>query len=60
MGKPLRCTHCDGDTFSTRTVVLSTRGLAVMDLEWLGRSSDAHHCQRCGFVHWFSNQPARP
>ena len=52
-GIKLRCKHCDGAEFLRSKVLLNTRGMTFVGLDWLNPSADVHICSTCGFLHWF-------
>jgi hypothetical protein len=54
---PLRCSHCGGDRFAARDVLLNTRGLTFLKLDWLNRSAKALVCAKCTAIHWFAAGP---
>lgn len=56
--KQIRCPHCGETTFFTRQSLLDTRGLSVVDLEWLNPSATVLICAECGRIEWFAHQPA--
>lgn len=60
LGKPLRCAHCGGDQFATQDVMLNTRGLTLLNLDFLNKSADAHICTSCGRIEWFVRHKTAP
>ncbi|ACB77570.1 hypothetical protein [Opitutus terrae] len=56
-GKPIRCPHCQGTEFSSRQVLMNTRGVTFFNLDWLNRGAFALTCQTCGRIEWFSRRP---
>jgi hypothetical protein len=52
-GRPLRCTVCEHDRFHHRPALLTSRGKAILDLEWLSPKAEIYICDRCGHVLWF-------
>jgi hypothetical protein len=52
-GKALRCHVCEHDRFHHRQALLTRRGAAFFDIEWLWRPAQIYACERCGFLHWF-------
>jgi len=52
-GKELVCPICSHAKFTQRRALLSRRGLALFDLEWIGKRADTYICARCGYVYWF-------
>jgi len=57
-GAPIRCAHCNNDGFEGREILLNTRGLTFMKLDWLNRSATALTCARCGHIQLFAVPPA--
>lgn len=56
-GKPVACPHCRGDRFEAHEVLLNTRGLTFLRLDWLNRSATALICGECGLVQLFAVKP---
>jgi predicted nucleic-acid-binding Zn-ribbon protein len=56
-GKPIACAHCGNELFETREILLNTRGLTFLKLDWLNRSATALGCANCGLVQLFSAPP---
>ena len=52
----INCLHCKNDHFIKSDILLNTRGLTIFDLEWLNQSAITLVCDRCGFIHWFSEE----
>jgi hypothetical protein len=53
------CAFCGADEFEAKHLVLSTRGLALFDLEWLGQGSYVLTRRTCGHLEWFAKAPLR-
>jgi len=53
-GKPVRCTHCGGQEFDRRDVLMNTRGATFFNLDWLNRKAVALACRQCGRIEWFA------
>lgn len=51
-----RCVWCGGTSFSQRNLMLNTRGLSFLDMEWANRNADCRICDSCGYIHWFLPQ----
>jgi hypothetical protein len=54
-GVPLRCKHCDAETFFHQRATidrLASGGLFHHEA-WLGRPANIYVCGTCGFLHWF-------
>lgn len=58
-GTPIRCAHCGNDRFEARRILLNTRGLTYLKLDWLNRSATALECARCGSIQLFAVTPVR-
>lgn len=58
-GHPLRCLHCQNDTFYERRWQLNTRGMTFLDLDWLNPSARNYVCSRCGRIEWFTDPPSQ-
>jgi uncharacterized protein len=56
-GRPIACAHCRHELFETREILLNTRGLTFLSLDWLNRSAAALVCAKCGLVHVFAVPP---
>jgi hypothetical protein len=57
-GTRILCAHCSSDLFEPRQVLLNTRGLTFMRLDWLNRSATALVCAKCGRIQFFAVPPA--
>lgn len=57
-GVEVACTHCRGTLFESRQVLLNTRGLTFLNLDWLNRSATALVCESCGLVQIFAGGTA--
>jgi hypothetical protein len=57
-GAPIHCAHCSNDRFEAREILLSTRGLAFLPLDWLNRSATALVSAKCGRMQLFAVPPA--
>ncbi|WP_196814487.1 hypothetical protein [Nocardia sp. BMG111209] len=53
-GVEVRCSHCDSREFLERKGLITTRGLAYLDLEWPNRSARVLQCSSCGHLEWFA------
>jgi predicted nucleic-acid-binding Zn-ribbon protein len=56
-GAPILCPHCSNDQFSGREILLNTRGLTFLKLDWLNRSATALACAKCGHIQLFAVPP---
>ena len=52
-GHPLICPHCRGTSFQHKKILLNTKGMALLDLEFLNNNSDTFTCTGCGRIEWF-------
>jgi hypothetical protein len=59
-GRPIRCPHCEGQTFIEGNALLTTRGLRMLNLD-AGWSENATTlmCDHCGLIQWFGKSPER-
>jgi hypothetical protein len=57
-GAPILCAHCSNDGFEGREILLNTRGLTFLKLDWLNRSATALVCAKCGHIQLFAVPPA--
>jgi uncharacterized protein len=57
-GAPILCAHCRSDEFSRREILLNTRGLTFLKLDWLNRSATVLACAKCGLIQLFAVSPA--
>lgn len=55
-GHAVQCPHCRNAEFEEKEVLLNTRGLTFLKLDWLNRSATALICTRCGLVQFFSRR----
>lgn len=58
--QPFACLICGHEDHIRRQVMLNTRGLTFLDLEWLNQGARGMVCSRCGFVHAFVERPRSP
>lgn len=56
-GREVACGHCQGLVFQPREVLLNSRGLTFLNLDWLNRSATALVCANCGLVQLFTPPP---
>jgi len=52
-GKNLACSHCGGQSFARRRVMLNTGIMTLPELDWLDRQADVFVCSNCGRLEWF-------
>ena len=53
-GREVFCPHCGRDVFESKEILLNTRGLTILNLDWLNRSATALVCTKCGLVQLFA------
>jgi predicted nucleic-acid-binding Zn-ribbon protein len=53
-GLPLQCNHCKNDKFHHQIIMLNTRVMTFLDLDWLNSDAEVFACSRCGHLMWFS------
>jgi hypothetical protein len=58
-GKAVCCPHCGGETFDQSSVLLNTRGLTLLNLDWANKSATTLICRDCGRVEWFLHAPEK-
>lgn len=56
-GAPILCAHCRHDGFDAHEILLNTRGLTFLKLDWLNRSATALMCAKCGHINLFAVPP---
>ena len=52
-GTPLVCSHCGYEHFDRDQVLLNTRGMSFLGLDWANGSADVYLCKNCGHIEWF-------
>ena len=50
------CVHLKHDHFNRENVLLNTRGLTFLGLDWLNSAATTLICTRCGYIHWFAKE----
>ena len=50
------CTQCGGSHFERRKVLLNTRGLTYLNLDWLNKGAMALICKQCKMVQLFARE----
>jgi hypothetical protein len=53
-GRWIVCGHCGSNRFDARSVVLSNRGAALVDMEWTSPGATALVCTVCTRIEWFT------
>jgi predicted nucleic-acid-binding Zn-ribbon protein len=57
-GSAIQCAHCGHDRFESRAMLLNTRGLTFLKLDWLNQSATVLTCANCGQIQLFAGRPA--
>lgn len=55
-GAPLVCPHCECTHFNRDQVLLNTRGMSFLGLDWANGGADVYICKNCGHIDWFAQQ----
>jgi len=55
--RPVRCPHCNGDTFVLGEALLNTKGMEFLNLAWANASATTMICGECGQIQWFAQEP---
>jgi predicted nucleic-acid-binding Zn-ribbon protein len=58
-GIQVTCNHCNNDRFDKGQVLLNSRILTFLELDWLNQSATTLVCKRCGYIHWFGKEVKR-
>ena len=53
-GIPITCVHCKYDKFAHGYAQLNTAFMTFLNLDFANRSANILTCDRCGYVHWFT------
>lgn len=53
-GHPLVCPHFQGRSFQHKRILLNTKGMSFLDLDWLNKDADTFTCMGCGRIEWFT------
>ncbi len=53
-GKAVRCPMCNHEWFWEKKVLLNSRGMTFIGLDWANRESRAMVCDDCGHVLFFA------
>ena len=59
-GKHLVCAHCGGNHFTRRKVLLNTRLMTSLNMDWLNKSAQVFACIGCGRLEWFLGPTVAP
>lgn len=57
-GKPVVCPHCGGSEFTSREILMNTRGATFVKLDFLNHAAAALICGNCSRIEWFYDMPA--
>lgn len=49
----LVCSHCGHTDFALESVLLNTRGMSFIGLDWANEDANAYICKNCGHIEWF-------
>ena len=49
----LDCLVCGGEQFDYREVLMNTKGMTLLDLDWANKTALGAICRTCGHVHTF-------
>ncbi len=58
-GAKIVCPNCQHDQFQSQTVLLNTRGLTFLKLDWLNAAATILICSNCSLIQWFKRPPER-
>jgi len=58
-GAKMVCPTCRHDQFQSHTVLLNTRGLTFLKLDWLNAAATILICSNCSLIQWFKRPPER-
>lgn len=53
-GLPIKCNHCQNETFLQSRALLNSRGMTFFNLDWLDQGAVTLTCTKCGYIHWFN------
>ena len=59
VGTKIVCPNCQQDQFQSQTILLNTRGLTFLKLDWLNATATILECSKCGLIQWFKKSPER-
>lgn len=52
-GSTLVCPHCGHTDFAHESVLLNTRGMSFIGLDWANEDANVYICKKCGRIEWF-------
>ena len=55
-GHELKCPHCANSLFYSRSWLLNTAGMTILNLDWLNQSAENYICSKCGRIEWFTGK----
>ncbi|MBM4174862.1 MAG: DNA-binding protein [Ignavibacteria bacterium] len=58
-GKHVTCSHCGGEQFQKKDILLNTPGLTFLGLDWANRTAITLICSSCRKIEWFAKEPER-
>ena len=56
-GRIISCSHCEGITFQKKKLMMNTKGLTFMNIDWLNSEAAALICDHCSHIEWFAREP---
>ena len=54
VGKRVSCSHCGGNRFTAKEILLNTWLLSLLRIDWLDSSANVLSCNKCGQLTWFA------
>jgi len=58
-GKEVICSHCKGDSFVAKQVLLNSTIATLIGMDWANRHATLLRCMDCGQIVWFSQKPTK-
>ena len=58
-GRMVICPHCSGNRFFQSRILLNTRLLTLVQLDWLNKAAFALTCLTCYRIEWFAHVESR-
>lgn len=56
-GRVISCSRCHGVTFFKKKIMMNTRGLTFLEMEWLNEEASVLICDNCTRIEWFAEEP---
>jgi hypothetical protein len=53
-GKRVSCSHCNGNQFKAKEILLNTWLMSLLRIDWLDSSATVLSCNKCGQLTWFA------